>query len=87
MSADDICLLEALPELLAAGVDSLFVEPLLKSEEYNETVLRAYRSAIDRWFADPDGYELDERALDEIHALQPSDRELSFGFLYKEQVY
>ncbi|MBN2983204.1 peptidase U32 family protein [Cohnella algarum] len=87
MSSDDICLLEALPELLSAGIDSLYVEPLLKTERYNETAIRVYRKAIDAWKADPDGYAFDERDLDAIRELQPADRELSFGFLYKEQVY
>lgn len=87
MSADDICLLEAMPELLEAGVDSFYVEPLLKSEAYNLTVLRSYRQAIDAWQRDPEGYEFDEASLEAIRALQDPDRELSFGFLYKEQVY
>ncbi|MFB9280143.1 peptidase U32 family protein [Cohnella cellulosilytica] len=87
MSPDDVCLLEALPELIRAGMDSFYIEPLLKSEEYNETVLRSYREALDRWREDPDGYIPDERALDDIRRLQSPDRELGFGFLYKEQVY
>lgn len=87
MSADDICLLEALPELLEAGVDSLYVEPLLKPEAYNLTVLRSYRAALDAWQRDPESYEFDEGWLDDIRELQDPARELSFGFLYKEQVY
>jgi putative protease len=87
MSADDICLLEALPDLLAAGVDSFYIEPLLKPEAYNITVLSSYRSALDAWAANPEAYRFEERWLDDIRALQDPDRELSFGFLYKEQVY
>jgi len=87
MSADDICLLEALPELLAAGADSLYVEPLLKPEEYNIAVLRGYRSALDAWAADPDAYVMEDRWLEAIRELQDPNRELTFGFLYKEQVY
>ena len=87
MSPDDICLLEALPELIRAGVDSFYIEPLLKSDEYNETVLRSYREALDRWHRDPEGYSFDEEALENIRRLQSPDRELGFGFLYKEQVY
>jgi len=87
MSPDDICLIEALPELIRAGVDSIYIEPLLKSDEYNETVLRSYREALDRWHRDPEGYSFDEEALENIRRLQSPDRELGFGFLYKEQVY
>lgn len=87
MSADDICLLEALPELLEAGIDSFYIEPLLKSEAYNIAALRSYRHVIDAWHRDPEGYEFDEEWLEPIRALQDPCRELSFGFLYKEQVY
>ncbi|QTH46217.1 U32 family peptidase [Cohnella sp. LGH] len=87
MSPDDICLLEALPEIINAGVDSLYIEPLLKSAEYNETVLKGYREALDRWQREPEAYTLNEEALESIQRLQSPDRELGFGFLYKEQVY
>lgn len=87
MSADDICLLEALPELLEAGIDSFYIEPLLKSEAYNIAALRSYRHVIDAWHRDPEGYEFDEEWLEPIRELQDPGRELSFGFLYKEQVY
>lgn len=87
MSPDDICLLEALPELIEANVDSLYVESLLKSEEYNETVLRSYRAALDAWRANPEGYRFRDEWLNAIRKLQHPDRELGFGFLYKEQVY
>ncbi|TJY43511.1 U32 family peptidase [Cohnella pontilimi] len=87
MSPDDICLLEALPELIAAGVDSFYIEALLKSELYNETVLRSYRAAMERFASDPGAYEADPEWLDAIRELQDPERELGFGFLYKEQVY
>lgn len=87
MSPDDICLLEALPELLEAGVDSLYVEALLKSEAYNETVLRSYRSALNTWLTNPGAYRGEPSWLDDITKLQDPERELGFGFLYKEQVY
>jgi putative protease len=88
MSADDICLLEALPELLEMGVDSLYVESLLKTEHYNETVLRSYRSALDCMAKGvTDSAAFDPAWLEAIRALQDPHRELGFGFLYKEQVY
>lgn len=87
MSPDDICLLEALPELIEAGVDSMYVESLLKSDDYNETVLRSYRQALDSWERSPGEFKLDPKWLAAIRKLQNPDRELGFGFLYKEQVY
>jgi putative protease len=49
----DLCLINRLPELLAAGVDSLKLEGRMKSIYYVGTVVRAYRAALDelagRW--------------------------------------
>jgi putative protease len=87
MSSDDICMIENLHELLEAGVHSLKVEGIMKSPAYNETVIRAYRQAIDAYAADPEGYEFQEEWLESIQAVQDENRELSFGFFYKEQVY
>ncbi|WP_276356368.1 peptidase U32 family protein [Cohnella caldifontis] len=87
MSADDICLLEAIPDLVSMGVNSLYVEALLKPEAYNETVLRSYRAALARLAADGGDYAMDPDWLEAIRKLQDPERELSFGFLYKEQVY
>ena len=87
MSSDDICLLEALPDLVAIGIDSFYIEPLLKSEAYNETVVRSYRAALTRLAEDGERYEEDPAWLAAIESLQDPQRELGFGFLYKEQVY
>jgi putative protease len=87
MSADDICMLESVHELIAAGVDSLKIEGLLQTDEYVEAAVRAYRTEIDAYCADPDHYEFDEDRLEPITRLQADNRPLSFGFLYKEQVY
>ena len=87
MSPDDICLLEVMQELLAGGIDAFKIEGLLKSPDYNETAVRAYRAAIDEWLRDPDGYRFREEWLEPIRALQDPRRELTFGFYYKEQVY
>lgn len=87
MSSDDICMLEDLHELLAGEIDSLKIECLLKSPEYNETVIRSHRAAIDSYAQDPESYVFKEEWLEQIQQLQDPDRELTFGFFYKEQVY
>ncbi|WP_139990928.1 peptidase U32 family protein [Paenibacillus paridis] len=87
MSSDDICMVENLHELMEAGVTSLKIEGIMKSIEYNETVVRAYRNAIDAYTANPDDYSFQEEWLEAIQQLQDPNRELSYGFFYKEQVY
>ncbi|UQZ35679.1 collagenase-like protease [Paenibacillus sp. PK3_47] len=87
MSSDDICILEDLHILMAAGVHSFKIEGLLKPVAYNAAVVKTYRQAIDLYAADPAGYAFREEWMDGIRALQDPERDLSFGFFYKEQVY
>ncbi|MCH1640381.1 U32 family peptidase [Paenibacillus timonensis] len=87
MSSDDICILEDLHLLMASGVDSFKIETLLKPTFYNEIVITSYRQAIEAYYGDPEGYEFDERWIEAIREVQDPERELSFGFFYKEQVY
>lgn len=87
MSSDDMCILEDLKLLLDAKLDSFKVESLLKPRVYNEAVIRAYRKAIDSYAQDPEGYQFQPDWMDEIRKLQDPERELSFGFFYKEQMY
>ncbi|MEC0235111.1 U32 family peptidase [Paenibacillus kribbensis] len=87
MSSDDFCIMEDLHFLMEAGVHSFKIEGLLKPTAYNAAVVRAYCKAIDTYTADPEAYAYDESWLDEVRRLQDPERELSFGFFYKEQVY
>lgn len=87
MSSDDICILEDLHLFMASGVDSFKIETLLKPTSYNEIVITSYRKAIEAYYGDPEGYEFDERWIEAIREVQDPERELSFGFFYKEQVY
>jgi len=87
MSSDDICMIENIHELLEGQIDSLKIEGLMKSDVYNETVIRAYRQAIDAYVADPENYTFQDEWLEAIQQIQDPERELSFGFFFKEQVY
>lgn len=78
MNSRDLCLIKQLPELLAAGVDSLKVEGRMKSLYYVATTARVYRDAIDRLWADPDDY--DPAWLDELEKV--SHRPYDTGFFY-----
>jgi len=87
MSSDDICILEDLHILMEAGVDSFKIEGLLKSTAYNVAVVRAYRHAMDVYSADPAAYTFREEWLEPVRRQQDPERELTFGFFYKEQVF
>jgi U32 family peptidase len=55
-NSKDLCLLPYLPELIACGVNSLKIEGRMKGIYYVASVVRVYREALDRYFADPQTY-------------------------------
>jgi U32 family peptidase len=57
LNSKDLCIMPKLNEYLAIGVDSLKVEGRGKSEYYCAIVARAYRMAIDDYYADPDNWD------------------------------
>lgn len=84
-SAKDLCLFDYLPELINIGIDGLKIEGRIKTDFYVACVTRAYRNAIDTFFANPDGYKVPERWKDELFKI--SHREYSTGFLFgKEKI-
>jgi putative protease len=82
MNSRDLCLIEHLPALLAAGADSLKIEGRMKSRYYVAAVTRVYREALDRWLADPAGWRCDPRWVAELDAV--SHRPYGTGFLLGE---
>ena len=56
-NSKDLCMIEHIPELLAAGIDSLKIEGRMKTALYVATVARTYRRAIDDYLKDPKLYE------------------------------
>lgn len=59
MNSRDLCLLEQIPELIRAGVDSMKIEGRMKTLYYVAAVTRVYRAAIDAYCADPEHYACD----------------------------
>lgn len=53
MNSRDLCLIDQLPQLMAAGIHSFKVEGRMKSLYYVATTARIYRDAIDRLSVDP----------------------------------
>ena len=53
----DLCMIEHIPELAEAGIDSFKIEGRMKTALYVATAARTYRRAIDDWFEDPARYQ------------------------------
>ena len=55
-NSKDLCMIEHIPELIEAGIDSFKIEGRMKTALYVATVARTYRKAIDDYLADPELY-------------------------------
>ena len=56
-NSKDLCMIEHIPELIDAGIDSFKIEGRMKTALYVATVARTYRKAIDDYLKDPMRYE------------------------------
>lgn len=56
-NSKDLCMIEHIPELVQAGIDSFKIEGRMKTALYVATVARTYRRAIDDYFESRENYE------------------------------
>ena len=55
-NSKDLCMIEHIPEMIDAGINSFKIEGRMKTALYVATVARTYRRAIDDYFESPDLY-------------------------------
>src|SRR5690606_26282353 len=58
-NSKDLCLINHIPELIDAGIDSLKIEGRIKTSYYVATVVRAYRMAIDAYYENQKEWAID----------------------------
>ena len=56
-NSKDLCMVEYIPEMMDAGIDSFKIEGRMKTALYVATVARTYRKAIDDYNKDPELYK------------------------------
>ena len=56
-NSKDLCMIEHIPELVEAGIDSFKIEGRMKTALYVATVARTYRKAIDDYFVSRECYQ------------------------------
>ncbi len=79
-NSKDLCMIEHIPELIKAGVNSLKIEGRVKSAYYVAVVTNAYRHALDNYYSMGENFVLDEWIRDEVYKI--SHREYSTGFYF-----
>ena len=56
-NSKDLCMIEHIPEIIDAGIDSLKIEGRMKTALYVATVARTYRKAIDDYLESEEKYK------------------------------
>ena len=90
-NSKDLCMVEHIPDLIDAGINSFKIEGRMKNANYVAVTVRTYRQAIDDYLKDPALYE---RNLDHYRAeiAKCTYRPFTTGFYYgkpsqEEQIY
>ena len=77
----DLCMIEHIPELVHAGIDSFKIEGRMKTALYVATVARTYRRAIDDYFVSEETYQANMPwYLDQI--VNCTYRQFTTGFFF-----
>lgn len=90
-NSKDLCMIQYIPQIIDAGINSLKIEGRMKTALYVATVARAYRRAIDDFYTDPKLYESKkEEYLAEVK--KGVNRQFTTGFFFgkpkkEDQIY
>lgn len=79
-SSNDMCMIEHIPDLVKAGIDSFKIEGRVKSAYYTAITANAYKNELNAYLADPDGYKFDPKSLEEVESV--SHRGYCTGYFY-----
>ncbi len=80
-NSKDLCMIEHIPDLVEAGIDSFKIEGRMKTALYVAVVVRAYRQALDDYWEDPERYQRNIPQYQEEIA-QCTYRQFTTGFFY-----
>lgn len=80
LSPKDLMLIRELPALIDAGVTSLKIEGRMKRPEYVATVVRIYRTVLDRAYRDPAGFKVTDEEIRDL--AQIFNRGFTTGYFY-----
>ncbi len=82
LNPKDLCMIEHIPDLIKAKIDSFKIEGRLRPPLYTETVARCYRKAMDAYMNNEYTQELAQDLKKELSKVY--NRGFSTGFYYKK---
>jgi putative protease len=80
LNSRDLCLIEALPQIIASNISAVKIEGRNKSAYYIANVTRVYRQALDAAYAEGESYAVREQWRGELAKI--SHREYTTGFAF-----
>lgn len=82
MSSRDLCMIEHIPQLCAAGVNSFKIEGRMKSVYYAAATACAYRRAVEAYVSDPAAYKTDPEHLRLLESV--THRKYDTGYFFSD---
>lgn len=79
----DLCMIDYIPEIINAGIDSLKIEGRAKSAYYVAVTTNAYKHAINDYYSFGKDYKLNPWIKEELNKI--SHREYNTGFFFKNE--
>ena len=83
LNSKDLCMLQHIDKLAAAGISSFKIEGRAKSPYYVAIATKAYRAALDSYIADPEHYNPAPWMVEELNKI--SHRSYSTGFYLPDE--
>lgn len=80
LSSKDMSMINHIPELIDAGIDSLKIEGRIKGDYYAAVTAKVYREAVDLYKKDPENWKADSRWDELLEKLV--HRDYDTGFFY-----
>lgn len=81
-SSKDMCMIEHIPELVEAGIDSFKIEGRVKSAYYTAVTANAYKTELNAYLSDKENYVFDKASLYELESV--SHREYGTGYFFDD---
>jgi putative protease len=81
-NSKDLCMIEHIPAMIAAGITSFKIEGRMKGINYLASTVKVYREAIDAYFENPAGFRVKKKWIEELGRI--SRRGYCSGFYLKD---
>lgn len=79
-ASKDMCMIEHIPELVEAGIDSFKIEGRVKSAYYTAVTANAYKNELVAYFNDKENYKFNPQSKKELESV--SHREYHTGYFF-----